>query len=59
MININFDVTNNEADLLYLIMERATDKSDFRETWKSDELKRLGSKIKGAVVVAQQRANQD
>jgi len=40
---------------LYLVMERATDQADFRESWKSDDLKRLEAKVKASVVLAQQK----
>lgn len=56
MIKIEIEITPEEAELLYNIMERSTDKSDFRERWKSDELKRLEAKVRGAIVIAQQKA---
>jgi len=55
MLSLIIEVTEKEAELLYLVMERATDQADFRESWKSDDLKRLEAKVKASVVLAQQK----
>lgn len=55
MIKIEIELTRDEMELLKSVMEKSTDMSDFRETWKSRELKDLESKVKSSVIIAEQK----
>ena len=55
MINVNLKLTESEAKLLKLTMEKAKDESDFRDQWKSQEMKNVEAKVISAVLLAEQQ----
>lgn len=53
MIDVMVQLTDDEAKLLKITMERANDKNDCREQWKSQEMRNLEVKVIAAVLLAE------